>query len=204
MSAPAVAGGRPIILASASPRRESLLRYRGYEFEVIPSEAPEEVGQSPTETVLENARRKAQGVAKLRPDAVVVGVDTDVFFAGRVLGKPADFDAAIRMLGELNGRAHIVYSGVCIAWDGGAHERTFVDETRVQFHRRTEMEMRAYLRRIQPLDKAGAYAAQDDGGVMIAKVEGSLSNVMGLPMEKLEQELAALAPQFGWRLPGQA
>jgi septum formation protein len=121
-------------------------------------------------------------------------VDTDVWFDGRVFGKPADMDDALRMLRELNGRMHEVYSGVCLAWDGGAQERTFVEITRVHFHNRTDDELRAYLARIGPLDKAGAYAAQEDDGVMIARVEGSFTNVIGLPMEALARELAALWP----------
>ena len=199
MSAPLIAGGKPIILASASPRRESLLRWRGYEFEVVASGVAEEIAASPQETVRLNARRKAHAVAKKRPDGLVIGVDTEVFFDGRVLGKPVDFPDAVGMLSKLNGRTHEVYSGVCLAWDGGAQERTFIERTKVQFHRRNEAEMQAYLRRIQPLDKDGAYAAQDDSGTMIAKVEGSFSNVMGLPMEKLEAELAELAALLGWR-----
>ena len=168
---------------------------------MMPSEMAEEIAATPQETVRLNSRRKAHKVAKLLPDAVVIGVDTEVFYSGRVLGKPVDFLDALRMLSMLNGHIHEVFSGVCIVWDGGAQERTFTEKTRVQFHRRSEAELQAYLRRIKPLDKAGAYAAQDDSGVMIAKVEGSFSNVMGLPMEKLEEELAELAPQFGWQTP---
>jgi septum formation protein len=162
---------------------------------------PEEIAASPQETVRLNARRKAHKVANLRPDAVVIGVDTEVFYNGRILGKPIDFPDAIRMLSMLNGHIHEVFSGVCLVWDGGAQERTFIEKTRVHFHRRSEAELQAYLRRIKPLDKAGAYAAQDDSGAMIAKVDGSFSNVMGLPMEMLEEELAELAPQFGWQAP---
>ena len=176
-----------------------MLRWRGYQFEVIAPGSAEEVLESPEETVSANARRKAAAVATLRPEAVVIGVDTEVYFDGKVIGKPVDLPDAVRMLSRLNGRIHQVFSGVCLMWDGGAQERAFVEQTRVHFHRRNELEMRAYLRRIQPLDKAGAYSAQDDSGVMIARVEGSFTNVIGLPMEKLEQELADLAPGFGWR-----
>jgi septum formation protein len=142
---------------------------------------------SPGETVLANARAKAQAVARSHPEAVVLGVDTEVFFGDRVLGKPADMGAAFAMLSGLNGRVHEVYSGVWIV--GREIERSFVEITRVHFHRRTAAEMRRYLARIGPLDKAGAYAAQDDRGEMIARVEGSFSNVIGLPMERLAAEL---------------
>ncbi|MEQ1861295.1 MAG: nucleoside triphosphate pyrophosphatase [Chthoniobacteraceae bacterium] len=183
---------RPLVLASASPRRRDLLREHGYTFEIDPAHTEENVASTPHETVLGNARGKAHAIARKHPAALVLGVDTEVWFAGRVFGKPADMDDALRMLRELNGRTHQVYSGVCLAWDGGAHERTFVEITRVHFHARTDDELRAYLARIGPLDKAGAYAAQEDDGVMIARVEGSFSNVTGLPMEALARELAAL------------
>jgi len=174
-----------LVLASASPRRRDLLREHGCTFEVVPSAAEETVAATPGETVMGNARRKAHAIAAARPGALVLGVDTEVFFEGRILGKPADGEDAFRMLSALNGRTHEVYSGVCLAWNGGAAERTFVEVTRVHFHYRTDLELRAYLARIGPLDKAGAYAAQDDRGEMIARVEGSFSNVIGLPMEAL-------------------
>jgi nucleoside triphosphate pyrophosphatase len=182
-----VVGHRPLILASASPRRRDLLRERGVSFEVLPAHSEETIEATPEATVIGNARRKAVAIAAQRPDAIVVGVDTEVWFAGKVFGKPVDMDDALRMLRELNGRTHEVYSGVCLAWDAGASERTFVEVTHVHFHQRSDDELRSYLERIGPLDKAGAYAAQDDQGEMIERVEGSYSNVIGLPMEALER-----------------
>lgn len=183
---------RPLILASASPRRRDLLREAGYAFEIVPAHTDEVVAATPHATVLGNARVKALTIARQRPEALVLGVDTEVWFGTRVFGKPADMDDALRMLRELNGQTHEVYSGVCFAWDGGASERTLVEITRVHFHRRREEELRTYLARIGPLDKAGAYAAQDDDGGMIASVEGSYTNVIGLPMETLARELDSL------------
>jgi septum formation protein len=181
-----------LVLASASPRRRALLREYGYEFEVrIPADV-EEIAPahlSPGETVLANARAKARACGVKHVGEIVLGVDTEVFFEGRVLGKPADMDAAYAMLRRLNGRTHEVYSGVWIAGQG--RERGFVEVTHVRFHRRTDDEMKCYLARIHPLDKAGAYAAQEDRGEMIASVEGSFSNVIGLPMERLREELRA-------------
>ena len=145
---------------------------------------------SPGETVLANARAKSRAaLAEIgcAQNAVVLGVDTEVFFEGRVLGKPADMGAAFTMLRRLNGRTHEVYSGVWIAGQG--KERGFIEVTHVRFHRRTDGELRRYLARIHPLDKAGAYAAQDDRGGMIATFEGSFSNVIGLPMERLRVAL---------------
>lgn len=183
----------PLVLASSSPRRRALLADHGYVFEVVAPEGVEEIAPahlSPGETVLANARAKARAVAARRREALVIGVDTEVFFEGRVLGKPADMPGAVAMLSRLNGRTHEVYSGVWLA--GPTGERGFIEVTRVHFHRRTEAEMRRYLARIGPLDKAGAYAAQDDHGEMIARVEGSYSNVTGLPMEALAEALGSL------------
>ncbi len=179
-----------LVLASTSPRRRALLAEHGYRFEVVAPEGVEEVAPpdlSPAETVLANARAKARAVAQQRPDAVVLGVDTEVFFEGRVLGKPRDMEDAFAMISRLNGRTHEVYSGCCLIGQGS--ERTFVEITRVHFHQRTAAELRAYHARIGPLDKAGAYAAQDDNGEMIARFEGSFTNVIGLPMEVLAREL---------------
>lgn len=185
---------RPLlILASASPRRRDLLHGHGFEFEVRVPDGVEEVAPahlSPGETVLANARLKARAtLAQLRhrSDVVVLGVDTEVFFEGRVLGKPADMDAAFTMLRRLNGRTHEVYSGVWIV--GRGREMGFVEATGVRFHRRTNAALRRYLARIHPLDKAGAYAAQEDRGEMIAEFNGSFTNVIGLPMERLRSEL---------------
>ena len=161
-------------------------------FEVVPADVDEVAPAhlSPAETVLWNARLKARAVARVHADAIVLGVDTLVAFGGRTFGKPADMAEAFAMLGMLNGRAHEVFSGVCLVAPEG--ERAFVDMTRVHFHRRTDDELRAYLARIGPLDKAGAYAAQDDAGGMIARVEGSFTNVIGLPMERFARELTVL------------
>lgn len=188
---------RPLlVLASASPRRRGLLREHGYAFEVVLPEGVREIAPghlSPGETVLANARAKARAGARERPESVVLGVDTEVFFEGRVLGKPADMDAAFAMLRRLNGRSHEVYSGVWIVGQG--KERGFIEVTRVRFHRRSDADLKRYLARIHPLDKAGAYAAQEDRGEMIATIEGSFSNVIGLPMERLVSELR----EFGRR-----
>jgi septum formation protein len=180
------------VLASVSPRRSALLREHGYVFDVMPAHIDEAVAATPEETVIGNAVRKAEAIARRQSDALVLGVDTEVFFEGRIIGKPADMEDAFRMLSELNGRTHEVYSGLCFAWGGGAAKRTFTDVTHVQFHRRSDAELRAYLVRIHPLDKAGAYAAQDDRGEMIARVEGSYTNVIGLPMEALARELTGV------------
>ena len=184
---------RPLlILASTSPRRRALLKEGGYDFEVVAPQGVVEIAPpflSPGETVLANARAKALAVARPRGPALVIGVDTEVFFEGRVFGKPADMDEAFAMISRLNGRTHEVYSGVWLQGPAGA--RGFIEVTRVHFHQRSAEQLKRYLGRIHPLDKAGAYAAQDDNGEMIKRVQGSYANVVGLPMERLREELAA-------------
>jgi septum formation protein len=181
----------PLILASASPRRKDLLREHGYEFRVVPADVLEVAPSHLTagEVTLHNARAKACAVASLHPNAVVLGVDTVVAFEGEIFGKPPDLHAAFAMAKRLNGRAHEVHSGVWLRHAATNRERGFVEITRVQFHRLTDAQLRAYLARIGPLDKAGAYAAQDDRGEFIARVEGSFTNVVGLPMEALAEAL---------------
>ena len=181
-----------LILASASPRRRALLTEHGYAFEVRVPQGVEEIAPahlSPGETVLANARAKACACVMKNPGEIVLGVDTEVFFEGRVLGKPADMDAAFAILRRLNGRTHEVYSGVWIV--GRGRGRGFIEVTRVCFHHRSDVELKRYLARIHPLDKAGAYAAQEDRGEMIASFGGSFTNVIGLPMERLREELRA-------------
>ncbi len=179
----------PLILASASPRRRDLLAEHHYAFTVEPADVAEVAPAylTPGEIVLFNARLKASALAGRYPGALVVGVDTLVAFQGRVFGKPADMAEAERMLSELNGDTHEVFSGVCLIHRALRRERSFVEISRVRFRTLSPVERRAYLERIGPLDKAGAYAAQDDQGEIIEKVEGSLSNVIGLPMERFNQ-----------------
>lgn len=183
---------RPLlVLASTSPRRSSLLTEHGFAYEVISPPGVDEIAPdflSPGETVLANGRAKALAGSRLRPGALVIGVDTEVFFHGRVLGKPANMEDAFAMISRLNGHTHEVYSGVWL--QGPLGGRGFVVVTRVHFHRRSDEELRRYHDRIHPLDKAGSYAAQDDHGEMIERVEGSYTNVIGLPMERLREELA--------------
>ena len=181
----------PLILASASPRRRRLLLEHGYNFRVAPAEVAEIAPPhlSPGEITLFNARTKAHAVARSHPRSLVLGVDTVVAFEGEVLGKPANMEAAFEMVKRLNGRTHDVYSGVWLRHAASNRERGFIDVTRVHFRRLTDAQLRAYLARIGPLDKAGAYAAQEDRGELIESIEGSFTNVVGLPMEALARAL---------------
>ncbi len=183
-----------LVLASASPRRRSLLAEHGYDFSVVPADV-EEISPayfSPREIVLWNARSKAHFVARQHADETVLGVDTLVAFDGRIFGKPRDMNEAVAMLDALNGRSHEVFSGVCLVRGSRRKEHTFSEVTRVHFRQLSRVQLRHYLDRIHPLDKAGAYAAQDDQGELIERVEGSFTNVIGLPMEAL----AAAVAQF--------
>ena len=184
-----------IVLASASPRRRQLLAEHGYEFTVAPADVDEIAPAhfTPREVVLWNARIKAHAVAGEMPGEIVLGVDTLVAYEGRILGKPRDMQEAFAMIRELNGQSHDVFSGVCLVRLAERKERTFSERTRVHFRRLSDAALRAYLTRIGPLDKAGAYAAQDDRGELIEHFEGSFTNVIGLPMEGLITALAGFA-----------
>ncbi|MCX6902347.1 MAG: Maf family protein [Verrucomicrobia bacterium] len=181
----------PLILASASPRRAELLRVMGLEFSVLPSQAPETQPEhlTPVEICQINAYRKARALAKQHPDALVLGADTLVCLDLKIYGKPLDLPDAELMLSELQGREHQVITGLCLIHLRAHRQRTFADLTHVQFHPLGPEQIRAYLSRIDPLDKAGAYAIQEHGELIVARIEGSFSNVVGLPVERLRAEL---------------
>ena len=173
-----------LLLASASPRRKELLS-AFCEFEIVPSHFEEAETGSAAEVVLMNARGKAQEVLARFPDCRVLGADTVVALDQMILGKPKDREDAKRMLRLLSGRVHSVFTGVCIADGNGSEER--VIETKVLFKTLSEKTIEDYVLSGTPLDKAGAYGIQD--GIVVASIEGSYSNVMGLPMEAVEEML---------------
>lgn len=182
-----------LILASASPRRAELLRQLQPDFQVVPSEAEEVLDEqlSPLELCQLNAHRKARAVAKKIPDALVVGADTLVFLGGEILGKPANLAEAEQMLERLAGRTHQVVTGVSLIHLRYHRERLFAVGTDVTFRSLTQEQIRDYLARVNPLDKAGAYAIQEHGDQIVADISGSFSNVVGLPLERVAEELAA-------------
>ncbi len=184
----------PLILASASPRRADLLKLLGVKFRIVPGDAEEVAHEhlSPLEICQLNAHRKARAVAKKIPDALVLGADTLVFLDNEILGKPRDLRAAERMLGRLQGRTHQVVTGVSLIHLRGHRERIFAVSTDVLFHPLNRGQIRSYLQRIHPLDKAGAYAIQEFGEKIVSEISGSYSNVVGLPVEELRAELAAM------------
>ena len=183
----------PLILASASPRRAELLKLLPVKFQVLPGHADEVAHDhlTPLEVCQLNAHRKARVVAKKIPDALVLAADTLVFLGNEILGKPRNFAEARRMITRLQGRHHQVVTGVCLMHLRHHRERIFAVSTDVLFHPLNARQIRDYLASIQPLDKAGAYAIQDSGEKIISEISGSYSNVVGLPVERLREELAA-------------
>ena len=181
----------PLILASASPRRAELLKLLPVEFTVLPSDAVEAAFEhlSPLEICQLNAHRKARAVAKKIPDALVLGADTLVFLDNEILGKPRDRAEAQGMLTRLQGRHHQVVTGVSLIHLRGHQERIFAVSTDVLFHPLSAEQIANYLSKINPLDKAGAYALQEFGEMIISEISGSYSNVVGLPVEQLRAEL---------------
>ena len=179
-----------LVLASASPRRKHLLEVAGFDVVCVVSgvEELEDHSFTPAALALENASRKARAVAHRFPDETVIAADTVVWMDGRFFGKPSDRDEAVRMLLALSGCTHEVVTGVVIH-QPGIPRREFSECSRVSFRPLAAAALDAYLNTIDPLDKAGAYAAQDDNGRIIRSIDGSLTNVIGLPMERVLEEL---------------
>lgn len=182
-----------LVLASGSPRRRDLLAEAGLSFEVVVPRAAEILDRSLTirELTICNATRKALEVARRRREAVVLGADTLVALDGEPIGKPGTLAAARRMLRRLNGREHEVCTAVFIRSPGG-EATSFRVVSRVQFRTLTAQEIADYLSRINPLDKAGAYAAQAGGEEIIQRIYGSFTNVVGLPMGETLRALRQL------------
>jgi septum formation protein len=181
-----------LILASSSPRRSELMSAAGYPFEVLTAPVHETMPAHLTvrETVLLNALRKGAAVATLYPDACVVAADTLVALEGRPLGKPAGMADARRMLGMLAGRTHQVFTGVSVEHRAAGGLEAIVEVSHVTFRKMGAGEIGEYCRQVHVLDKAGAYAAQQDPVGLIAGIQGSRSNVIGLPMERLGRLLS--------------
>jgi MAF protein/D-tyrosyl-tRNA(Tyr) deacylase len=194
---PSPLGGRSLVLASASPRRRALLGELGLEFTVAPTEVDEseDVPADPAEHARTLAERKARAAATDGRRAIVVAADTIVVLDGRVYGKPASDKEAMRMLTELSGREHRVMTGVCVGDASAGLFRTELVETRVRFHALSPDEIRRYVATGEPLDKAGAYAIQGRGALLVASIDGDYTNVVGLPLgatiDLLEQVAAA-------------
>lgn len=180
-----------LVLASQSPRRRQLLAEAGVDVDVDPVDVDEAwvPGEDPAAYVERVAREKAAAGAARHPGRVVLGADTAVVVDHTVLGKPADAEDAARMLGLLSGREHVVLTGVALA--RGERIDSFVERTVVAMHPLSSGDVRAYLATGEPLDKAGAYAIQGGAARFIREVQGSYTNVVGLPMERLLEVLSS-------------
>ena len=182
-----------LVLASASPRRREILSSLGVEFEAFAT-GVEETGEGPPEeAVVENALRKARAGAERAPGALVLGVDTDVVLGGRILGKPADESAARERLEALSGQTHEVLSGIALVEPGGA-ERAGLERSLVTFRRLDPETIGLYLASGEWRDRAGGYAIQGLGSILIEKLEGDFSNVVGLPVRALLRLVSELLP----------
>jgi len=192
-----------LILASESPRRAELLRQLGVEFKVVASNASEIEHEQLTarEVAQINAYRKARVVSKKFPDALVLGADTVVHIESVLFGKPKTLEAAYEMLERLQGRTHEVVTAVCLLNLRHHQQRIFTDSTYVTFHRLDAVKIRRYLTQVNPLDKAGAYAIQEEGDLLVERVAGSYTNVVGLPIEKLRLKLSEF-PTFHGTIAG--
>lgn len=179
-----------IILASSSPRRKRLMLEAGFNFEIIVSDA-EEISDKfmiPWDLTVQNAQIKASPIAQNNQEKIVIGADTVVSLDNEIFGKPSDMEEAVKMLARLSGRTHIVTTGVCIIQK--EKNETFYVNTEVTFKPLSGKEISQYVKVINPLDKAGAYAAQDHGELIIEKYSGSFTNVVGLPMSEVKEVLA--------------
>jgi septum formation protein len=187
-----------LLLASASPRRAELLQRMGLRFEIRPTHVEEDDSGSegPERMVLENAKLKAFTLAQQVPDALVLGSDTTVAIDAQVLSKPVDLVDARRMLHMLSGRTHTVYTAVALYWTAGNLAHVFVERSEVCFQKLDDARIETYFKLVNPLDKAGAYGIQVGRELIIDRVEGSVENVMGLPIQALETTLEELGFDF--------
>ena len=180
-----------LILASASPRRRELLAQLGIPFEVIVADVTEheDPDTDPRHMVAHNAALKADWVAALHPDALVLGADTTVFLSGKAINKPRDLDESRAMLRGLSGREHTVFTGVALRRVSKGLSINEGVSSQVTFKPFGSDVIEAYLRVVNTLDKAGAYSIQDSTDMIVAGYTGSFSNIMGLPMELTKQIL---------------
>lgn len=180
---------RSIVLASSSPRRRELMALSGIPFEAFAADADEDCQGPPQERVMTIAQRKALAAALHFPDRLILAADTLVYADGQVLGKPSSAGEARRMLKLLSGRAHQVYTGVCLMPGSAKQADTRFDQTDVIFSALLDEDIEGYVLSGEPMDKAGAYALQGMGGMFVEGIRGSYSNVIGLPMALVKKML---------------
>lgn len=185
-----------VILASASPRRKELLKRLYKEFEIIPANTeetlPDDVGPEFAPMFL--AATKADAVATKYPDDLVIAADTVVICDGTLFGKPKDSEDAKRMLHSLSGKTHKVITGCCITI--GEATTCFSEESLVTFFDLSDSEIDEYVDGGEPMGKAGAYAIQGDGALLVEKIDGDYNNIVGLPIARLKREIKDLIKQI--------
>ena len=189
---------KPLILASASPRREQLMNQIGLEFSVIPSNVIEDFSLTlPPEAFTEHwARKKAKNVAKNNPDTMVIGADTVVVLDNKILGKPKNKKDSFSMLQSLSGRTHEVITGMSILNINCGIDFTFNERTYVSFLTLSDYDISYYIDKYNPLDKAGSYGIQDWFSVHVRQIEGCYFNVMGLPLSSFFSHYRSLTNCF--------
>lgn len=187
-----------LILASASPRRAELLERMGLTFQVLPSDVEEDDSgrEGPERMVLKNAGLKAAALMPSHPEALILGSDTTVALGDRVFSKPEHMDAAVAMLQELSGKVHTVYTAVALRCAASRLELDFCERSLVRFKILDAVRIAEYFEIVNPLDKAGAYGIQEGRELIIESVEGSVENVMGLPIQALAHKFAELGVDF--------
>lgn len=186
---------KKIILASRSKARAALLRQAGLIFTVVASNAPEETrlnGRPVGRVVVKNALAKAREVAGRHPDAVIIAADTVALAGAKIIGKPRTVGAAARALKTLSRTPQWVYTGLAVIDGASGRTITACEKTKVRMRPLSDAEIRAYFRRVSPLDKAGSFDIQGLGGVFVDRVEGCFYNVVGLPLSRLARILSLL------------
>ena len=179
-----------MILASQSPRRRELLSLITEDFRIIPAVGEEIVpeGASPEEAVLLLSRQKAAEIYSRYKNETIIAADTVVAIDGKILGKPQREAHAAEMLRTLSGRVHSVFTGVCVIFADGRTEN-FAEKTAVEFYPLSDSEISDYIATGEPMDKAGAYGIQEQGALLVKRIEGDFFNVMGLPIARLSRVL---------------
>lgn len=180
-----------LILASASPRRKSLMQELGLDFEIIEAQVEENpaAGESPREFVMRAASDKAAAVSRENAGSWVLGADTVVVHGGKILGKPRDAKEALSVLQTLAGQKHLVHTGFCLLYEKERIAVSRVVTTEVSFYPFSRDIAAAYVATGEPLDKAGAYGIQGSGSFLVERINGSYTNVVGLPLVEVVEEL---------------
>lgn len=176
-----------VILASASPRRQELLKLLYADFTVIPADIDERVSDEIEHERIAEAVAVKKATALHNPDALIIGCDTVVLLDKKIMGKPKGAEGAYEMLSSLSGRVHQVITGVCLCYNGRSY--SFSETTEVEFYPLTDEEISAYIMTGEPCDKAGAYGIQGLGSLFVKRINGDFYNVVGLPVSRLRHEI---------------